>query len=374
MAIPGLASTCSSHSERARVPAPPRPIPSVRPAPARSTFRAPRAPRRGPCTDRLLGFLIVGGSLLAAGCALPGEPGGGAAGGSTCPDAFSRTFAYASLSQRAQPLSSETLDGIGIERLRLAWQEEGGGSPLELEVARFRPRCDGPCPGALVLPILEGGGWISESIARSLARRGIECLVLADPGPVFDPGAGLERLRDVILQRVVEARRALDWWLRSPSVDAGRVGLVGVSFGAIVGALVMEADARPAAAALVLGGADLPLLIARSRERDVRRYRGALLEREGWNRARLRREAQAVLGEVDPSRCPEALGRRPLLLVEARFDSVVPRESSQALWRGAGRPARVVYPTGHYSLLVFLPDVKRRLADHLASALGSEER
>lgn len=342
MATRGPDSTCSSPSE------PPR----LRPG-------RPAALRRG------LIPLAALAALLQAGCSRPAEPEGTSAA-APCAGAFS----YAPAPPHEDPVSSELWRGIAVERVSLSWEGDGGRPSLRLEVARLRPPCAGRCPAVLILPILGGGDWISGSIARTLALRGFECLIVEDPQPVFEPASDLGRLREGIVRRVVGARRALDWWLRSPALDASRLGLVGVSFGATVGSLLLQADDRPAAAALVAGGANLPLLLERSAEGEVRRFRTAFLERTGWEAGRLREAAGEVLGDIDPARCAAGARGRPLLFVQAWLDRVVPEGSGRALWESLGRPARVVYPAGHYSLLLFLPDVKRRLADHLAAALG----
>src|SRR5438132_1321942 len=56
----------------------------------------------------------------------------------------------------------------------------------------------------------------------------------------------------------------VEWIMRQPDVDPRRIGVVGVSLGAIITHLTMGRDSRLSAGVAVLGAGDLPDLYRRS--------------------------------------------------------------------------------------------------------------
>src|SRR5439155_18172073 len=92
--------------------------------------------------------------------------------------------------------------------------------------------------------------------------------------------------------------RALSWASTLPRVDPERMGIFGVSRGAIAGALV--AEVRPElGSVLVLGGADLPGLFRDSHMGVVAKMRRREIGRAG-DRAQAFAKAQRALRNVDP--------------------------------------------------------------------------
>ena len=110
---------------------------------------------------------------------------------------------------------------------------------------------------------------------------------------------------DLVVQAVGDLRRAIDAAGSHAEVDATRAGFVGFSLGAMIGTLCCAAEPRLGAAALALAGAGL----------------GPAATDPG-----------AFVGEIAP---------RPLLLVNAERDSVIPRTAAERLHAAAGEGSRV---------------------------------
>jgi alpha/beta superfamily hydrolase len=126
-----------------------------------------------------------------------------------------------------------------------------GSNPVQLE-GRLRPvEGEGRWPAAVIChPHPLGGGnmhnGVVVAIARALAARGVMALRfnfrgVGDSEGQHDYGRG-ER---------TDLAGALDWLLTRPEVDAGRISVVGYSFGAWVALAHAQTDARVAAVAAV---------------------------------------------------------------------------------------------------------------------------
>jgi dienelactone hydrolase/predicted lactoylglutathione lyase len=123
----------------------------------------------------------------------------------------------------------------GAERVRLE-----GADGVTLGGYLFRPEAGNPPWPALVL--LHGFGrnaWTERHLAELAAASGYKVLVLALRGWLGSEGdsdQGLRQPDDVVA--------AIDWLRRLPSVDPGRIGLIGASMGGQVA--LLAAARRPA--------------------------------------------------------------------------------------------------------------------------------
>lgn len=126
-------------------------------------------------------------------------------------------------------------------------------------------------------------------------------------GFVGVPGSHGTLLVGLVRQAVADLRRTLDALAAHPEIDASRIAYAGFSMGAMLGALFCATDPRPRAAALALAGGGLGP------------------------------------PEIDPARYIGRFAPRPLLLVNAERDEVIPRSATQVLYEAAGNPKELVW-------------------------------
>ena len=158
------------------------------------------------------------------------------------------------------------------------------------------------------------GGDRSELLgqAAELASRNVVALTITAPSHavVSSPrtlGGLLAQARSLTVNDVVAVRRALDVLQTLPAADSKRIGYVGWSAGARLGAIVAAAEPRIKALVLVSAGADpLSQFVSHAPPRTKGRVR-------------------TVLGSVDPLRYIARARSGSLLLEDGRRDEVVPR-------------------------------------------------
>lgn len=158
-------------------------------------------------------------------------------------------------------VGAETRDGVKVEDVAF---KGPGGAPVEAYVVS---PSEGRGPFAAVLfvhwfapphPNSNRTQYLEE--ARALTRRGTVSLLVStfwsDPAR-YRARRWQDDYRNT-LNQALDLRRALDVLLSRPGVDAARVAYVGHDYGAMFGALVAGADARPKAYALIAGAARFP--------------------------------------------------------------------------------------------------------------------
>lgn len=216
----------------------------------------------------------------------------------------------------------------------------------------FPPQSPGPHPAVLILHALGSRrAGLEKWIAREFAKRDMAALLLVLPHHMMRKGPGglREAIRsgdaEAILtagrQGVLDLRRALDWLETRAEIAPDRLAVLGLSLGAIEAAIALGVEERLKAGVLILGGADPAHLVWSSPLAWPLRRR---FERQGLTETRLRERWRAI----DPATFAEQARRKPVYMVNARFDWVLPRECSELLWEALGRPAIDWLPTDHY--------------------------
>ena len=131
-------------------------------------------------------------------------------------------------------------------------------------------------PTILVLPVMAAPNvWIETRFIKRFLKDGFIVLWLEMPYQFHRRPHPSQPSGQVFLARTPSAWRPISAnppWTRGarwvaqgrPEVDAGRVGLFGISLGALVSASVYSVDSTPKFAAFMLGGADFSSLLAAS--------------------------------------------------------------------------------------------------------------
>lgn len=291
---------------------------------------------------------VIGVAILLVGCqAAPvgSSAESSSAEASTEPDTASLTAydAAAPLDLVEEAPAETDADGISVQDV--SWASPGGGRVSAWLVV---PAGAGPFAGLVYLHGSETdrNDFLDEAVA--MAHGGAVSLVLDAPfartGDSRHPylqNYGLpERERAMTAQAVVDMRRAYDVLVARPDIDPARLGFVGHSWGASLGAVLAAVDPRPAALVLISGRPSWTGFLRDSDEGFVASAR-ELYGPEKWDRylalmAPL--DALPLIGDVDPAR---------LYLQYGTADDVIPTAISQELLDAAPDARADLYDAGH---------------------------
>ncbi|HZI30921.1 MAG TPA: alpha/beta hydrolase, partial [Candidatus Binatia bacterium] len=168
---------------------------------------------------------------------------------------------------------------------------------------------------------------------------------------------------------VEENQMVLDWAASRPELDAGRIGLFGISLGGIRGVLLTAIDPRIKASVLGLTGGDLPAILAHSADRGVKRRREEALGKTGWTldefetklRESITCEPDVFAAHIDPH-C--------VLLVLGVFDHMVPFKQGWELREHLGKPETILLPTGHLTAVLAIPMIQMQSVRFFEARMG----
>lgn len=198
------------------------------------------------------------------------------------PELRARDFEFSSRGDRVPGRLLVPAEGGGSHPVVMLQAGFGGSAFSDAAAATGAPWAGrGVAVASLDLP-LQGGRADRKLLAR-----------LSDVGPGDGDPLRAALAFEFARQSVIDLERSLDALAELEWIDAERIVYVGVGLGAVVGAVFCALDARPRAAALVLGGDHLgaalldpaphvariaprPLLLGSVDERDGRTSRAAV--------------------------------------------------------------------------------------------------
>jgi dienelactone hydrolase len=214
------------------------------------------------------------------------------------------------------------------------------------------PVSDKPVPGLVIVHFIGGNHDILATVGEALARDGIASIFFKLPYYGSRNGGqglkGLARaatskdLKEFLRQSILDVRRARDVLAATPGVDASRVGVLGVSLGALIGAAAAGIDPTFSHVVLIDGGADLAKIIFhRSRETQ---FIADKLAQENMDEAK----ARELFAPVDPLTYASHLPADRCVLFNMKQDEVIPKDCTEALVEKiGGKPRQFWYDGKH---------------------------
>jgi dienelactone hydrolase len=209
-------------------------------------------------------------------------------------------------------------------------------------------------PVIVVLPIFNGQLIVTRYFARYFAAQGFAALVVDRER---DPLAALDSPDEVIRANIAEYERVLDWVDGQSGLDPSRIGVFGISLGAMDGVMLTALDNRVEALVAAMAGGDLASLAMNTNYRRVMRTVDDMLENTGATRASLEAELDERI-TTDPLILAPYVDAGRVLMILARTDVIVPFSSQEALRESMGAPESLYLPTGHRTSIVFFPKVR----------------
>lgn len=233
---------------------------------------------------------------------------------------------------------------------------------------------EGPVPVVVILHYWGASDQrVDVALAQELNARGVAAVLVTLPYHLMRTPEGFlsgqlaiqpdpPKLRRTMEQSVLDVRRTVDWIESRPEFDATKVGLVGTSLGAIIGATAYAVEPRFAAVSFVLGGADVAHILWHSsrvvKQRDA--LRGA-----GYTEEALREE----LLSIEPLTYLEGRAPTPAFVIGARYDTVIPPADTAKLLAALPHVQTLWVDTGHYGGVFVQRKLLRLVAEFADSTL-----
>jgi predicted esterase len=236
-------------------------------------------------------------------------------------------------------------------------------------------------------------GWGDRSLlpcrlmAQDLSKRGIASFIVY---LVFHqrrmPDEVIERLPNLTPQEwfegyqtsVIDVRQIVDWSRANKDINKDQIAVIGISLGGIISAISMGVDQRIGAGVILVAGGNYQSRTWLSRT-EPGLSEPEYIQSENLYGQYLRKVAEKGLDQVapprksyltDPVTFAGYLRQRPLLMLNARWDTRIPRQSTIDLWQASGKPPIKWYPTTHASIWLLYPLLLKQILNFLKSTFS----
>lgn len=136
--------------------------------------------------------------------------------------------------------------------------------------------------------------------------------------------------RDIISQTVFDLRRAVDFISTRKELDSNKIGFLGISLGGITGTIFCSVEKRVKVPVIVEAGGQMNLM---------------------FGKKALSSDTKNYLSIIEPINFVKQISPRPLLMINAENDDIVPPLMSKLLYKKANKPKQINwYPSKHHDI------------------------
>lgn len=308
--------------------------------------------------SRLLSMLALPLAALVSGCAVRSYALDDVIRVPTAvPDDVAARFAYEQLTEVALERLDLDEDVARVFSGSMTIRVAGDPEPVLVQFEYWQARsARAPAPAIVITPILGGGRDLALYHCRAFNEAGLHAVLVDRGSKVLRKSWPIDAVERQLRRAVAGRRAVVDWLETRTDVDATRLGAFGISMGGILTSVLLAVEPRLTSGVIALAGGDVPSIISKSDEGRLVEWRAAKAEDLGVDEAAIEVQLRATLAS-DPARMAPFVDPRRVLFISTRWDTVVPLENQELLWRELGCPLRYDLPAGHYTGIVFLPYV-----------------
>jgi cephalosporin-C deacetylase-like acetyl esterase len=229
-------------------------------------------------------------------------------------------------------------------------------------------------------------------LARALSSRGIACLILylvvhSSRVPEIMrqrfPHLTPEEWFQVYQTSVIEVCQVIDWAGSREEIDREKIAVAGISFGGFISAIAMGIDERVGSGVFIVSAGNSEKVTHLSQLSTITKdYRRTEAEYQQIQQSYLQYLAEVAEKGfegvtppresflTDPMTYAYRLRRRPVLMINARWDEAISGEATLDFWRACGRPDIMWLPATHATIWLWYPFIRRKIATFFQASFG----
>lgn len=197
-----------------------------------------------------------------------------------------------------------------------------------IRVSEYLPSDGNYSRSVVILPPMGGVNPIDTGWSNAICSAGIRTLLITKwdkDEQIFDD----IRLQDVAAVRSLNAiRHVVEYASKSGS---RRIGILGTSVGALMSSLALNVDARIKTGVLIVGGAGMKEILARSEQEEIKTLREKRMRNGRMTGDRDYRIALNKYVKVEPTDFVGFTGPKKLFAIVGMNDTTVPTDTQMAL-------------------------------------------
>lgn len=226
-------------------------------------------------------------------------------------------------------------------------------------------------------------------IAHTLARNGIASFILylvfhqyrvPDSIKGRYPALTAEEWFESYQLSVTDVRQILDWAESRGEIIQDKVAVVGISFGGFISSIAMALDKRIQTGILIVTGGNSDkitrhsLLLRFQYKSGREEYRNSQESYQQYlNEVAEKGFDNVIAGKssylTDPLTFSQYIKNRPLMMINALWDEMIPKTATIDFWKACGKPRITWFPATHASIWLWYPLMGHKITGFLRSTL-----
>ncbi len=208
----------------------------------------------------------------------------------------------------------------------------------------YRTAEPGPRPTVVVFRPFGGGKTIDAMTAIKYAKRGYNAIISVPTESLADQTRPIAKIGSLLIRECIAGRVAIDLLETLPGTDKERIYATGISMGGIRTSLFFGVEPRVKKASEIVGGGDLPGIIADTEFTTLKKVRDARMRIEGIRTIEEFRSYMRKVTPVDPLDFGVLREPEDLLMFIGKGDQFVLDKYQEKLFHAFSRPEEGRYP------------------------------
>jgi cephalosporin-C deacetylase-like acetyl esterase len=226
-------------------------------------------------------------------------------------------------------------------------------------------------------------------LAKALVREKIACFVIyLVTHSIRAPESIKGRIRtltndewfEVYQLSITDIQQVVDWAQTRNEINPDEIAVFGISFGGLTSSIAMGLDNRIKAGVLMVAGGNTEKIMRFGGKRlyhysrPEEEYRQMIADYSTYLDDVSEKGFENIIPSrqsylTDPMTYASYLKGRPVLMMNAVQDIFIPREAALDFWQACGKPAIKWFPTGHTTIWLFYPSIRKRILSFLKDNL-----
>ena len=196
---------------------------------------------------------------------------------------------------------------------------------------------------------------IDDLSARCFVEKGYNAVIVVPSESLTDTTRPLDKVDDLLIRNTIMMRMCIDLLETLPEVDSGRIYAYGISMGGIRTALAFGVEPRIKKAGEIVGGGDIPGIIADTKFKLLAKVRDTRMQLEGLATVEDFRVYMKKIMIVDPLDFGVLRNPEDIYFVVSHGDRFVRDQYQEKLFYAFSRPREGRYPRVKRSIVGHLP-------------------
>jgi pimeloyl-ACP methyl ester carboxylesterase len=256
----------------------------------------------------------------------------------------------------------------------------------------FEPIATSPAPLVIMIH-----GWGDHSVLpfkwmlAGFLKRGFACFILYQPFHASRlPEQMKSRLNNLTPDEwmtsyqvaVTDIRRIIDWAERNNHIEDSQIAVMGISLGGFVASMAMGVDRRIKAGIFIVSGGNTGKIMQTNKISGFRKSTRLPLARYQQNQTNYFRYLDEIAEKgfenvppvepffhIDPLTYAPMLKSRPVLMINALWDEVIPLAASREFQHACGDCELLVFPATHAGIWIWYPIIVHRINKFLEAVV-----